>query len=289
VTPELVVVAHASLGEGPLWDPERKLLWWVDILGGIVHAFDPASGQDQAIEVGQAVGAVVLRRDGSLFVFAENAILTLEPATGRISTALEFPVETPRRRSNDAKADPSGRVWFGRMTWDHAPGAASLCRLDADMTISTLFEGLAIPNGMAWTADGRTMYFAESASQKVFAYDFDANLGSPTAAREFYDVSPVTSAVPDGLTLDAEGCMWLGTWTGRSVVRISPAGEMIDRIELPVSQVTSCAFGGPDLADLYITTAREDFTADDDVREPLAGCLFRVRPGVRGLPPNLAF
>jgi sugar lactone lactonase YvrE len=157
------------------------------------------------------------------------------------------------------------------------------------MTISTLFEGLAIPNGMAWTADGRTMYFAESASQKVFAYDFDANLGSPTAAREFYDVSPVTSAVPDGLTLDAEGCMWLGTWTGRSVVRISPAGEMIDRIELPVSQVTSCAFGGPDLADLYITTAREDFTADDDVREPLAGCLFRVRPGVRGLPPNLAF
>jgi sugar lactone lactonase YvrE len=123
----------------------------------------------------------------------------------------------------------------------------------------------------------------------VFAYDFDANLGSPTVVREFYDVSPVTSAVPDGLTLDAEGCMWLGTWTGRSVVRVSPAGEMVDRIELPVSQVSSCAFGGPDLADLYVTTAREGFTAEDDAREPLAGCLFRVRPGVRGLPPNLAF
>jgi sugar lactone lactonase YvrE len=157
------------------------------------------------------------------------------------------------------------------------------------MTISNVFEGLAIPNGMAWTADGRTMFFAESKNLKVFAYDFDPSLGSPTAARQFFDVGSVTAAVPDGLTLDAEGYLWLGTWTGRSVVRISPAGEVVDRIELPVSQVTSCAFGGPDLADLYITTAREDFTADDDAREPLAGCLFRVRPGVRGLPPNLAF
>jgi sugar lactone lactonase YvrE len=295
---ELVSDVHARLGEGPVWDADRGILWWVDILGGTVHGFDPHEESDRKTEVGEAVSAVVLRRDGLLFVFGESAILTFDPSTGLLSTSLQFPVEMPARRSNDAKADPSGCVWLGRMTWDHAPGTGDLFRLDPDMSITPVLTGLAIPNGMDWTADGRTMYFAESPSRTVTAYDFDAGngkatCGSPSAGRPFLRVGPELglpdAAVPDGLTLDAEGFMWLATWGGRSVVRISPSGRLVDRIDVPASQVSSCAFGGPDLADLYITTAREDFTPADNEREPHAGGLFRARPAVGGVLPRRSF
>jgi sugar lactone lactonase YvrE len=291
--PELVLSVHPRLGEGPVWDVGRGLLWWVDILGGIVHAFDPSSGEDRAVEVGQTVGAVVLRRDGSLLLLAERAVLTLEPSTVSLATVLQFPVETPVRRCNDAKADPAGRVWFGRLAVDHERGAGSLCRLDADLSLKTVIEGLSIPNGLDWTADGATMYFAESFGRTVTAYDFDVASSRLGRARPLPwpgpEIGLPEGAVPDGFTLDSEGCLWLATWDGRCVLRIASDGAVLDRVELPVGQVTSCAFGGSDLGDLYITTGREDFATDDDEREPCAGGLFRVRPGVHGLPPRLAF
>jgi sugar lactone lactonase YvrE len=291
--PELVLSVHPRLGEGPVWDVRRGLLWWVDILGGIVHAFDPRSDNDRRVEAGQMVGAVVLRRDGSLFLLGERAVLTLEPSTGSLSTVLEFPLETPVRRCNDAKADPAGRVWFGRLAIDHTRGAASLCRLDSDLSATTVIDNISIPNGLDWTADGATLYFAESLSRTLTAYDFDVASGRLGDARQLPwpgpEIGLPEGAVPDGFILDSEGCIWLATWDGRCVLRLAPDGAVLDRIELPVGQVSSCAFGGPDLEDLYIATGREDFGLEDDAREPNAGGLFRVRPGVRGVPPRLAF
>ena len=287
---ELVLNTHPSLGEGPVWDVRRARLLWVDLLGGAVHVFDPATGRDHAIEAGRAVGAVVPRRDGSWFVFGADSILTLDPETETLAAVHDFESETPARRSNDAQADPFGRVWFGRLAWRFDRGAGRLERLDTSMVRVPVFTGLAIPNGIGWSPDARTMYFSESTARTLTAFDFDEANG-PTNPRVLLgpDAFDALGGVPDGLTVDAEGHVWLAVWGGRCLVRVSPTGAVVDRVDLPVSQVSSCAFGGPDLADLYVTTARADFSPEDDAREPLAGGLFLVRPGVRGLHPRLAF
>jgi sugar lactone lactonase YvrE len=288
--PELVADARATLGEGPLWDAGRGLLWWVDILGGLVHAFDPSTGLDEAIAVGQAVGAVALREDGNLLVLGQDAILALDPVTRGLRTVLAFARETPPRRTNDGKPDPAGSLWLGRMTFDHASGMGSLCRLDRNLRLEVMLPELTIPNGLAWSPDGTTMYFVESISREVRAYDFDAETGEISNGRSFIRIGPGTgfpdAAVPDGVTVEAEGSVWIAVWNGGCVIRVSPAGAIQTRLDLPVTQVSSAAFGGRDLSDLYVTSAREDFTDAEAAREPIAGGLFRLKPGVRGLPPH---
>jgi len=288
--PELVADARATLGEGPLWDADRGILWWVDILGDLVHAFDPATGLDETIEIGQAVGAVALRRNGGLLVLGQDAILALDPETRGLRPLVAFARENPPRRSNDGKPDPAGRLWLGRMTFDHASGMGSLHRLDRDLGQETVLTGLTIPNGLAWSPDAKSMYFVESISREVRAYDFEAETGEISNGRSFIRIGPAMglpeAAVPDGLTVDAEGSVWIAVWNGGCVIRVSPAGAIQTRVDLPVTQVSSAAFGGPDLSDLYVTSAREDFTDADAAREPIAGGLFRLRPGVRGLPPH---
>jgi sugar lactone lactonase YvrE len=288
--PELVVDARAALGEGPVWDPSRAILWWVDILGGLVHAFDPATGRDEAIEVGQAVGAVALRRDGGMLALCQDVILALDPETRSLSPVLAFERESPPRRTNDAKPDPAGRLWVDRMPFDHAPGMGSLLRLEADLRFTPILTNLTIPNGLAWSPDESTMYFVESLSREVTAYDFDGETGGISRGRALVRIGPAVglpeAAVPDGITVDAEGFVWAAVWNGHCVIRVSPQGAVVARIDLPVSQVSSVCFGGPDLSDLYVTSAREDLSEADAAREPTAGGLFRVRTGFRGLPPH---
>ena len=287
---ELVVDARATLGEGPVWDPERDLLWWVDILAGRVHAFDPASGRDEAIEVSQAVGALALRANGGLLVLGQDSILALDPETRVMTPLLAFAREEPPRRTNDAKPDPAGRLWLDRMPFDHAAGMGSLRRLEANLRLTPILTDLTIPNGLAWSPAGATMYFVESMSREITAYEFRADAGEISGPRPLIQVGPAVGlpdgAVPDGLTVDAAGFVWAAIWNGGCVIRVSPEGAIVGRVDLPVSQVSSVAFGGTDLSDMYVTSAREDFTAADALREPIAGGLFRVRTGVRGLPPH---
>lgn len=286
---ELVVDARATLGEGPLWDVDRGILWWVDILGGIVHALDPTTGHDEAIEVGQAVGAVALRHDGSLLAVGQDAILALDPQTWRLDPVFAFARENPPRRSNDAKPDPAGRLWIDRMPFDHAAGMGSLRRLSRDLQLEAIISDITIPNGLAWSPDGGTMYFAESMSRVVTAYDFDVATGAISGGRPFIRIGAgmglPANAVPDGIAVDADGFVWVAVWNGYCVVRIAPDGVIVGRVDLPVSQASSVAFGGPDMTDLYITSAREDFDEAAAAREPLAGGLFRFAATVRGLLP----
>ena len=288
--PELVVDARATLGEGPVWDADRGLLWWVDILGGLVHVFDPATGLDEAIEIGQAVGAVALRQDGGLLVLGQDAILGLDPETRSLRPVFAFAREDPPRRTNDGKPDPAGRLWLDRMPFDHAAGMGSLRRLGRDLRFEAVLTGLTVPNGLAWSPDGTIMYFTESFSREVTAYDFDAETGGISAGRPLIRIGSGVglpdAAVPDGLTVDAEGSVWIAVWNGGCVIRVSPEGAIQARFDLPVGQVSSAAFGGRDLGDLYVTSAREGFDDADAAREPIAGGLFRLRPGVRGLLPH---
>lgn len=283
---ELVLDARATLGEGPVWDPERRVLWWVDILSETVHAFDPATGSDRTIAIGEAVGAVALRASGGLVVVAASRIAALDPATGRLDTLVAFEAETPPRRMNDAKCDPTGALWAGRMALDGAAGLGSLLRLDPELRLTTVAPSLAIPNGMAWSADGRRMYFIDSMCRQVTLHRFDAATRAINTGRSLLTFAD-DAGLPDGMTIDAEDCLWVAMWDAGCVLRIATDGRLLDRVAVPgVSQASSCAFGGDDLGDLYITTAREDFTDEDAVREPTAGGLFRVRPGPRGVRPD---
>ncbi len=280
---ELVVPARAELGEGPTWDPGRSVLWWVDITAGLVHRHEPGGIPDAVTDVGSPVGAVLHRRGGGLVVALADRLAALDPDTGVLEPLLDLE-PSAGRRSNDAKVDPAGRLWLGRMAIDAAPGAGTLVRVEPDRSVTPMLDGLAIPNGLDWSPDGRTMYFVDSAWGEVRAYPFDPPTGSMGEGHPLVRLGG-DGALPDGLTVDGEGFLWVAIWGGGCVVRVAPDGSVAGRVGLPASQVTSCAFGGPDLGDLYITTARERFTPEDDAREPLAGGLFRCRPGVTGRAP----
>lgn len=285
-TLELVADARAALGEGPTWDAERGVLWWVDITAGRVHRFDPRTGEDATIEVGSPVGAVALSRDGRLVAAVVAGLALLDPATWRAEALLALDAGDPPLRCNDAKCDPAGRLWVGRMGLGTEPGAGALLRVDADLAVSTWLTGLTIPNGLGWSPDGRTMYFTDSTWGEVRAFPYDPSTGAMGDGRSLARLAEGV-AVTDGLTVDAEGFLWVALWGGSRVVRVAPDGAVVGRLDLPVSRVTSCAFGGPDLGDLYVTTAGGADPADDaaGAAKPHAGGLFRCRPGVRGLPP----
>lgn len=284
-TLEMAVDAGATVGEGPVWDASRGVLWWVDILGCVVHRFDPRDGSDRTLPVGSTVGAVALRRDGRLLVALADEFATMDPDTGRVDSLVRFaPRDGRPLRCNDGKCDPAGRFWVGRMASDGAAGEGSLLRVDPDLAMVTRMSGLAIPNGLGWSLDGRRMYFLDSAWCEVREHPYDPATGAMGEGRPLVRF-PDDGTVPDGLTVDAEGHLWVARWGAGCVVRVAPNGQVVDRIDLPVSQVSSCTFGGQDLGDLYITTAHEDFSPADFTREPLAGGLFRCRPGVRGPLP----
>jgi sugar lactone lactonase YvrE len=280
---ELVVDAHASVGEGPVWDAGRGVLWWVDITAGLVHRFDPHEGIDAAILVGASVGCVALRGDGSLLVALPDRLSVLDPERGTVEKLLDLP-DGQGIRSNDGKCDPAGRLWLGRMADNATAGRGSLLRVDPDLAVVPVTSGLTIPNGLGWSEDGRTMYFVDSPCCEVRRYEYDLATGRMGDGRRLI-AFPDDGSVPDGLTLDAEGCIWVARWAAGCVVRVAPDGELLERIDFPVSQTTSCAFGGDDLGDLYVTSAHEDFGPGDFAREPLAGGLFRCRPGVGGHAP----
>ena len=283
-TLELLLQARAEVGEGPVWDVGRGVLWWVDITAGIVHRYEPRRAVDTPFPVGSAVGSVALRADGSLLLALADRLAVMSADDGQVSDLLGLPASDPSIRCNDGKCDPAGRFWVGRMAFDGSAGQGSLLRVDGDLTITGRFSGLAIPNGLGWSLDGERMYFLDSMWREIREFEYDVASGAMGDGRSLASF-PDDRSVPDGMTVDSEGYLWVAKWGGGCVMRLAPDGEVVGRLSLPVSQVTSCTFGGDDLGDLYITSATEDFGPADFAREPLAGGLFRCRPGVRGLPP----
>jgi sugar lactone lactonase YvrE len=291
---ELVLDARAELAEGPVWDDRRHVLWWVDIVVGRLHRFDPRSRSDVATEIGSAVGCVALTAQGMVMAAAADALLLLDPDTGGRRMLASFPdaatgTAGPRLRCNDGKCDSEGRFWVGRMALDRTPGAAMLIRVDGRGAVPVLRD-LTIPNGLDWSGDGRRMYFVHSPDRLVSVMDFDPDTGEAGPRRVWWRTSDVPGlpwgSVPDGLTVDADGHVWVAIWGGGSVLRLTPDGTVDCRVEVPVARVSSCVFGGDEMTELFITTAREDATDQELTAQPAAGGLYRVIPGARGRPPN---
>jgi sugar lactone lactonase YvrE len=282
---DVAVELRAEVGEGPHWDTASQSLWFVDLTGGVVHRFDRASGEVRSFAAGQEVGAVVPRQGGGLVLAARDGIATVTHTGEGFELTVPVELEKTSNRMNDAKCDPVGRLFAGTTAYDFTPGAGALYRIDAGWSCQLVIGAVTTSNGTAWSPDGSRMYYIDSATQGVDVLDYDVASGAAANRRRLVDI-PVETGIPDGMTVDAEGNLWVACFGGATVRCYSPLGVEVRSIRLPVTQVTSCAFGGPDYADLYITTAAYRLSAEQLEREPLAGATFVCRPGVSGLPAS---
>jgi sugar lactone lactonase YvrE len=273
------------LGEGPVWDERAQELYFVDIMGERVHGWRPAERAHRSFPVGRPVGAAVLREDGGLVLAAHDAFFLVEADGSGLRPFGAVSIDAKSVRFNDGKVDPWGRFVAGTMDWQHKNPVASLYMLSGDGSVNTLLEDVVISNGLAWPADGRTLYYIDTPRLSLDAFDLDPETGKLSGRRviaEFAD-----DAHPDGMAIDDEGYLWVALWGGSRVERIDPAtGRRLATIHLPTSHVSSVAFGGPHLDDLFITTAKEDLPPALLAAEPHAGDLFVARPGVGGPPPH---
>lgn len=278
---EIVIDLHARLGEGPRWDHRRGLLAWVDILSGLVHLTDVDDGVTETIPVGRMVGALALWGDWGHLLAVADGFATL--ADGEVEM-IHHLFDDPGRRLNDGAVDPVGRFLAGSMASDAAPRAGSLYSRDIDGSVRVLLDGVTISNGIAWSADGSSMFYVDSPLQGIDVMDYDAATGAISNRRRWVDI-PEEDGTPDGMTIDADGCIWLALWDGGKVRRYSPDGEIVGEIGLPVPRVTSCAFGGPNLDRLFITTASAG--VEPGRSNGPDGALFVADPGCRGLEERI--
>jgi sugar lactone lactonase YvrE len=278
---ELVLDARAALGEGALWDTATSRLLWVDIDGLAVHRFDPASGIDVQFAVPAEPGTVVAATNGRLVVALPDGIHLLDHLTGNLEPFASIPHDPGAMLLNDGKCDPQGRLWVGSLTREATPGAAALYRVDPDRTVTAMVRNVTISNGVAWSPDGSTMYYIDTPSQRVDAFDFAADEGRLSHRRRLVHL-PADAGAPDGMAVDADGFLWVAMWDGGALRRHRPDGSLDAILPIGTPRVTSCAFGGPGLDELYVTTARVGL--DPDIAERThAGAVYRIRPGVRGL------
>ena len=274
----------AKLGEGALWDIEAALLYWVDIVARRVLVYDPNAGTNRQYDLPQQVGTVVPTERGSLLVAMESEIAELELATGRLQRLLEIEPELDRNRSNDGKCDPAGRFWVGTMSMQKEPNAGALYRIGADFRPVRMLGRVTTSNGIVWSLDHRVMYYIDTGTRCIDAFDYTRESGEIANRRTVIRVEE-TLGSPDGMTIDAEGMLWVALFRGGAVMRIDPLRrEIIGRYEIPAKNVTSAAFGGAKLDTLFVTTASVAMTDEDHERYPLAGRLFAFSPGVAGVP-----
>ncbi len=285
VEAELALDARAELGEGPVWDDELGQLLWVDITGGSVHRFDPATAHDEVTEVGQPVGVAVPRIPDGLVLAVGEGFAFLDLERPGLELVAEVEAEVSGNRMNDGKCDAAGRFWAGTMPFAGDRPTGALYRLDRDLSVTRMLDGVTISNGIAWSPDGRSMYYIDSPTYRVDVFDYDVETGEIAKRRILFEL-PADGGLPDGMTVDAEGLLWIAFWGVGAVRRYTPDGLLAAVVELPVSLVTSCTFAGPDLGDLYITSASGPLSPEQAVDQPAAGGLFRARPGVSGLPQH---
>jgi sugar lactone lactonase YvrE len=280
-TAELLFDGHAILAEGPVYSAADHALLWIDIESHLIHRLELTSRDKAEMNVGQAVGAVVLRAGGGLAIALRDGFAVTDRWGGAPTLIASPEKDKPENRMNDGKCDRAGRFWAGTMAFQATPGAGALYRLDPDHSARTMLTGVTISNGLAWSLDDKEMYYIDTPLARVDVFDFDAPSGAIHNRRTLFEV-PKENGAPDGMTIDAEGCLWVAHWGGGAVRRYTPKGVVDRTIEVPASKVTSCTFGGGDLSDLYITTASIGLSAEQKSEQPHAGGIFVARTGVKG-------
>jgi sugar lactone lactonase YvrE len=270
--------ARADVGEGPHWDAEAELLWWVDLLAGLVHNIGLRSDRLGTWSLGRPVGAVIKRASGG-FVVADSRGFRYLGVDG--SRGDEIAVLGAGKRMNDAKADPAGWFWSGSTAMDFSAGQGELWVLRPDGTAEQVLDGLTLPNGLGWSPDGKTFYLVDTLQGWLRAWDFSPGVGITGGPRSIVEFTDQTQ-VADGLCVDAEGTIWLAIWGGSRLERYAPDGTLLEAVPLPVVQPSSCAFGGSDLGTLLVTSARRGL--GERASELDGAVLVISSPGAVGLP-----
>jgi sugar lactone lactonase YvrE len=278
---EVAAPGADRLGECPLWDERARRLWWVDSRWPAVKQLDPSSGAVMMLVLPEVVGSIAFREKGGLLAATKSGLHLLDEASGALAPAADPEASLPENRFNDGRCDRAGRFWAGTMCDARRDPAGSLYCFEADFRCTKLRNAIIIPNSLAFSPDDRTMYFADTNRHTLWAWDYDLASGAATNERVFADTG---AGRPDGSCVDAEGCLWNAEYGGGRLVRYTPAGRIDRVVEVPVANPTCCCFGGEDLGTLYVTTATQRLAPEDLAKQPLAGSLLALRPGVQGLP-----
>ena len=283
---ELIVDTRAVVGEGPIWDSKTNVLYWLDIINGEVHIYDPAVGQDTVHEIGQMVGTIVPCKRGGVMLALKDGFATYDLKTKKMEMIVDPEEDKPTNRFNDGKCDPAGRFWAGTLSLKDEMNVCGLYRLDPDLSVHKMLDSVSISNGIVWSLDAKIMYYIDTPTRKLDAFDYDVTSGA-IANRRVAIEFPGDMGYPDGMTIDSEGNVWIGFWEGSHVLCFNPTtGKILHRIEMPVTQITACWFGGHNYEDLYITTAALGLDEAALAKQPKAGSLYRCQPGPQGLPAH---
>ena len=274
--PELIADYRCETGEGPLWHPMEKRLYWADIPAGRIFRYDPATGRHEQCYEGDIVGGFTLQADGCLLLFMDRGAVKIW-RDGELTTVLEDIFEERATRFNDVIADPAGRVFCGTMSTPDRPGR--LYRLDTSGDYTRVVDNVGVSNGLGFTPDRKQMYYTDSTAGKIYRFDYDEKTGDIANQQVFARVPP-QEGIPDGMTVDALGHVWSARWDGSCLVRYTPGGIEERRILFPVKKVSSVTFGGSDYTDMYVTTAGGDNKPEEGEG---AGALFRLNLGIRGV------
>jgi sugar lactone lactonase YvrE len=278
---EVAVEAHDALGESCRWCPVTRRLWWLDILKPCLQSFDPISREHKTYPLpGRNCGCVVRRRAGGFVLAMDSGLHAFDPMTARLEFLLHAEPDLPDNRYNDGCCDRAGRLWIGTMDVELRRPSGAFYRIGADRSVLRLLDDITVPNSTAFSLDDRTLYFADTPRQAIWALDFDLAAGTISNRRVFADLS-ARNGLPDGSCVDVEGFLWNAEYSGHRLTRYAPDGRVDRSVELPVTNPTCCCFGGDDLDTLYVTSAAQR------LKPPVAaveGALLALHVGVRGLP-----
>lgn len=282
-----VLDSKSLLGESTYWDPKAEVLWWVDIWGPSIHRYDPRNGQNRTWTAPEYLGCIAVREKGGLVVSMVSGFYFFDPDSGSFDPIVDPESDMPDTRFNDGKTDRQGRFWSGSMFESEGKEPsriAALYRLDPDLSVHRMVDGIGCSNGLAWSPDGGTMYYTDSHTNLVWAWDFDPQTGAVANRRVFVDLSE-EGYIVDGTTVDEAGNYWLTVPFKGKVLAYDPEGRLVTSIDMPVDLPTCCEFGGPNLDTLYVTSGTIRRPPEDLKDQPLAGGLFAISGlGVRGLP-----
>jgi len=273
---------RAELGECPVWDDRENVLWWIDWARGFVYRSDVVAGVSTAVRVGASVSAVAMAPAGRVALALEHGFAELDPGSGRVRELGRAEPDGAETRMCDGKCDARGRFWAGTMALDERSPIGALFVMEPDGRVRRVLDDVICSNGLCWSEDNTKFYYIDSATCRIDVFDFDLAQGTLANRATVVQIPPGDGS-PDGLTIDREGYLWVALWDGWQVRRYSPTGELDTIVELPVARPTSCALGGPDLRDLFVTTAMPD-SADERSDQTLAGAVFRARADAPGRP-----
>ncbi|MBL4662507.1 MAG: SMP-30/gluconolactonase/LRE family protein, partial [Flavobacteriaceae bacterium] len=280
---ELEYRFNAQLGEGAFWNYKTQEFYWIDILGKEVHIYNPETKVDRSFPTPSRVGTVVPQTDSTAVIALDAGIYILNTNNGAIEILSDVEKEMAFNRFNDGKCDPNGNLWVGSMHLDESEPLGSVYKVSSDGKTTKMIDSVTISNGIVWTKDASIMYYIDTPTAQIRAYDYDKINATISNGRTVVSV-PETLGYPDGMAIDEKGMLWVGLWNGNGVARFNPkTGELMSKIKVPAHNVTACAFGGPNLDKLYITTARVDMTKEESAKYPLAGSIFVASPGVKGV------